>query len=1414
MIEPNGENPKQPIPKEVTEILQRAAAEAVIKEITDAHTETNNDKKQLDSEKSKSVIRMNESLPVEVAKDGQTMKRIKNVVTVVKHTIQLIQGGSEIKAEDNILAGVSGLPKNILVELCKNLDLGEINEKNALYLNEIIYRSLNGQLETVDSLVSLFKDVENLRYLDYNIYRSVSSIFTAQAHEMRATENQLEKLTTEDIKKEEKANLTETLRYKEYKTIKDDWVNGSKNMRETIDQQININNIVNSGLAKERIKIKDLTPNQKDYQENLKKVNQDLLSEVKLKLTHDLATISGSSSDKLKLPEKATIDQITRARIDSESISPDTTVQDINANYNRFIAGLDEYKSQGVISPGLYDYLRTESQKYVENAKNMLRYGDQIRSEGRSLWDIAVGYMPGTWEEDQAKILLSLGSKEKFKAYIKTEYNNFEDKDSKNWKLFSSRIRGLYDAIFSAAASNPKDFWQVSFNELTEGMVYKRLNSFLLSLGENLNEDTTFGKNNGIKVKVSEVYAMTEDQTFQGSYLSGGATLSQVRERKVTVGDAITILEHQMVDYKDLRELSHDINALTELGGGIEKLAEISSRVRMGDLGRMMTLMPGLSTAINYYCENLHKVTALNNRTFPTDFGLRDGIYNLDPTGWATFRQLRSTRSIKRIADTFGWKDKDYHQLVQMAQGYAKIVGTFFGSGLNSRLPQDIRWIKDNKDEAGRMKGILEHNLKSLSDPGIEKTMASIDIGLNWSRFNNPRLFQEILYVWAPRIVKGWKPERADKLLNHTDVYHWYEVGEDAFANGQKNDLIDFQKKHIFLIDDLHTDSIDMGLREGWRHFYYRAFLVYNKDKNGKFEIDPATGKKKLDFAKTLVRLRGLGPQIVKIFIKDIFDETADKKKSDISDITIENLCAGTFKDFDKDFEAEITGLFDGKKLGQIEWADSSKTAFRKGFKLSEDQKKALKTFYYKKYIFDHIRDTRPSHFIVMENRTWIPEDEVRGTPDGKIKGYTFHDRLLEYLCDVYKDVYQDKAWIKTYLLPMYVDALIVTEKNVWDEYLEDWKENESKYSFDLNNDPFNYKFTEEDFDKYQDELVSFYKENKNYIGESQIGGQKISFSDDEFFKHLKGFYRTLDKVIKMERWDHNMVKNKLGVWRHTGDKVTLQDRYADMLNGGQGHIDSYLTFNMLNLDEFHFETSGSRGPERMFGETALDVEKMEPNLQKIFNQSLSQFVRHPINNYEEFEKRVTALFSKEFNEAYEAIAFTDQTLAWDYMSRMIYRVFVAATKDKIFRVGAVGPFMEGALRRWNEYQASYASDKVKITLEEGGFSMDSAQAKKFFEIVGNAIGMARTIEQVKKIEPAKLFGKELKGNWAKLFPGRVTNKTLGERETSIDDIAKAADVTIGPNLLEASPMIPLIILAIIAMLAKLAFDKENKKSQ
>ena len=1391
------ENPPQPPSnielQEILSHLQHMHADQVVAELKSVQDDANNIKGQIDGEEEHLKMH-SEKLPKSVQNSEATMTKLNNITNVVKRVIVAIATG---RVEGDIFDGVPDRSKSILQALCTQStaisEISKVNHNNSLFINEIIIRGIEGRLETTEQLISAFESINMLKYPHNHLYTEIADLFRAEAKKNRATEEDLEKLMTEEQKKTGRPEMVSKEKIKENRKLIEELQEDSQGLRNTMRTMIGA--LDTTALEKSRVGM-ELIAKTTDPDERKRLLEQEV-HKIQTQLIFKLENMGAAAGSRLNA-RAGTVQQRVEAMIRANSLDGQITGGDLAGNFEGFERLINELNREGILNASTYEDLLGLATNLNKNNELFLEYHEKFVNENKGkvgrLAYMALSYIT-TWSPKDEALLQVLDNKEAFIKYGREHYDSF--KEPKDWQDFNRDIRHIFHTMFAGTSSNAKDFWQSTFSELKEGMVYKELTTALFNLGDQLKEDTEYGdKNMPNLVKIKDVYAKAESASYEKSILAGAATITTDKTVNISLGRAVRAFTFEMLDYKELTQYTHDIIALTEAGLGFEKLAEFSARLRQEDISRLIRNMPGLADAISLYQSNLGHKTARDARTISADFGRRLIIGdNLDNIGRETFLQLKHLNKIKKLMKDGELAEADVIRMVTFATGISKgVIGSFWevvGNNLADVEITEVARDPDHPDDPRRFSKAAASG-KSSSDKGQEMMWASLDLIQTWTKYHKPRLWQEIKCAYAPRDIKNYDPNRVDYWSKHDDIFKWNTESERAFANGASNEYIDFTEDHCFLKESMKTLITDVALRGGWRLYDYRKQLVYKEEG----QINPVTGERPVDFHKTIMRLRGIGDSAVKTFIKDLFSGSSDYQ-IDPSKLSIEDIGFDMIEENRKTLE----------KFGSI------------GKELNHDQKKALEIIFYEKYVFEQVRHTQPSLFIAMETREVMPEDEVRGTrrKDGGFdKGFTFQEQLLDYLTEVYKDKCPKKdgrAWIKTNLLPMYISALQVTEKNEWNKKYDIWKQNEKNGITDLNKNPFDIdikanRFSVADFDKEDnhDSLIEFYVDSRTSIGKTVDGLDEYWLEDEGFIKNLKGFYRKMEEVIdRKDRWDHNTVKNKFGDWVHTGEKETLMHRYAKLLKADRAGVDSYTSWALFNLDEFNFETSGNRQTQRVFAEAALWAQEGNKLIDAIFSDQIGAFTMKEVRDDHEFEKSVEEHFVEAFKKLHKVVANVEDDTSYIYQGKMIMFLVSAMADDRINRIGVVGPILKGGQRRLDKTPSSYMTSKIQISNREGATSLDtSSRVEILINTIGNkGVQMAREKEQVIGKGPARFFG---------LLPGKNIYAPHGEEHMSIEQLVNVAQVGLGTRLKENILMPGPILLIILAMLAKLALDKDNKK--
>ncbi len=1356
------------------EVLRKSAAD-LLNEFTAAKPDTDEIKSDINAKED--AARVNQMLPKEVRTNK--IAQVNNVVVVVRQTLEAIN------QPDKPLITIPDESVSILKLIAANIPLALVNQNNAVFIYELINRGMQGQLNAFNNLVSVFESLKLLKYLDETLHNKITRILQTRAIELGADPNDIKnKLTTErqkNIDSQEIKSLSETenmLRATAIKSIEEGVarVDGLQLVMRNSEEYKKIEETY-SRIRRETNRPDALADLDKRKADDVQKLETRIRANLKVRIANLISIPKALDSN-------LSDEELTKRR--RELSIQEITPQDIENNVNAFQSYLDSIQLQGIIDESSYIYLRNHSEE-VKQTAGKLKYLDQQRASS-TFYNDAERLMPKLWESKR-ELLMMLGSDDtrQFKEYIQ-KYNNLQTIE--DWEEFVGEIRSLFEHIFQQAEANPKRYWQEAFVEFYEGHFYKQLVGALRALGESIEKDEELST---IKVNVWDFTTKTEmeadpelNKLSPSSYLVG-----KVR-RRLLLSDAISnILANQMIDVKDFTEFARNVNVLTAQGAGFDKLAEFTAQLRMSDVIRMFHSIPGLTDAYNLYLENMQLELALNNHIFREDFGDQKA-HNLDRTEFMTYHQLAASLGIPTDENPKK-PNLEIIRLIRLASGIAKgVTGEFWGTAWTSALPHSFEIIREEGKE-DRYKTLRTY--RSLSHPGIEKMMPSIDIWLSMERFGIPTPWKEIGSAFLPRDLSD--PPSDFFWYKHGDIYKWNDIRDAAQYIGRTDELADFDDQYQFAMEMTRTASVDTLLRGGWRFYEYRNFLIFQKE-NGEFKRDQS-GKYVLDFKATMKQLAGVGPYYVKLLIDDLFDpHTRVAYQETISELDISNLGKAIFEELDWAEQDEIN-----KKLGKITTnADGTwnLTSDKKNDQ-KKDQKKILKTYFYQKYIFEQLARYRPSHFLAMETKRWTPQDEVK---EGRMVG----DRLVAMLKSKFPGV-PDEV-IKDHYLPLYLGAVQLAEKEVWDEHKKEWRElrrtqDKKIWSKKPEDDPLNYAFNEHIFEgeAYESvlkkKLITYFKMRKEFSGVTEYPQGFFSIDDENFLANVKDFTKTLLGSINEDRWS----RVKLHDEEH---EEKIVGRYSKMLTDNKGYIGHYLKGNFLDLSELHLQQAGSRQSERMFGETANVAGNVTKEMQTVIFDSLLALTRREYKDIHEFEQAVEKTFGEPFTKISAAITQIDRNTALSFVQNWILICAELLSLDRRFRIKGVGNMLLDYFRRSQGTQGSFMTDKIPHTLRTPSTALDSQMLETFIHTISEAVGFPRTERNIKGYKDLKVGGLTLIKDFLPEFDKENPNSV------NLEQMVHAMGADRWTQLKESAPMLVPIIIIIIAFLAKLAADKDKKK--
>ncbi|MDO8610580.1 MAG: hypothetical protein Q7R95_08595 [bacterium] len=1278
-------------------------------------------------------IKTIEGIPNSVKDKNNNRQKLQNVTDVVKQTFAAIQL-SKRGAADMFDLPTSTTGLKVLETLASSMNVGDINEKNSLYLYEVIRKANNNELNDAAQFVSTFESIKYLQYTDKNLHRKISETFQSQVMilniDFQEKTQVLSQLKTDDQKQQEKTG---------------DVQNSPEIILQRAEKGRELNN-------------------------NLRQLVDGSVTETALKQSDEFDRVEKrmkrQEEEQLKQNEIITeIDRIKNSIIFGfEEVK--TAASKMKANPQEVKSKMDDLRRllKNHYSSGLFD---AETYKIYTDLidQNEILIAEKMRGEtvnqGRGSMLSTIQNYDMSWNQDEQNLILALDDPDQLVSLAQTKYG---DLDEDGWKLFQSDIKQVFERMFEVAQSRPNDFWSESFSMYREDPAFKSLISQLNKLSESLGKHAYF---RGKKVIVDGFTIQSDPLQLESAKV---APLRQTAERKISMdfSKSLETIANEMIDLKNMMEYTHNINVISNQGLGFDKIAEYSAKVDMRNVDSLFYKNQELVMAYNMYIQNMYQEFSLNYHIMPTDFGNRDK-FNLDSIEWRTYRQLAASGGIKEVGD------KKLIRMIRLASGLAKgVFGEYWGAALTARLPMEIDYSGD--------KPKLKSSFQSMNNAGLEKMLLTVDLDLLLQRYNLPRYWPKMRYAFAPRDFNDEKVRKKYHDNDHADIYKFGDKADTAWFNGRDNELAEFDDDFAFLSEHTRTSSIDMFLRGAWRFQQIRRFYTYEETSlgSGVYNRDPK-GKLILNYETTLKKLQGIGPFAVKMFIDDFFEDR-DWSNETSSEAQLSFL---KVTDFTPDFiKKHFPANFKIKSEDELKKMTSKEIG---------EYFKPMKKHLYKTLIFDQLAAHRLTQFIAMESPRFMPEGETRLTSRMELK-------LNELFAGKYK-----KMYVKDHLMPMFIGALELTENEVWKIKKDEWRKR-------IDNNDWIFKdaqgeeidilgekngLKEIDFDdpKMKEKLINYYHLTRDQLGAVvEIGHAPINLNDEEFLSHVKIMFKTLREGINDTDRLYTDRLDKVG-----GDKQELTTRYANLMAKNIGYIDHYLKGNLFDFSEFYIQQSGSRSPERMWGEVAGIATKMTPALRAIFTEAIPELVKKTYANQQELEQAIDNTIAKPFKEYFDAISGIDTPQALGDAKYLVAYIAALVGKDRMFRTKLIGSGAQDFARRMWGTQASFMTDHFKSVIDRPTTAFDSEQIWTLTHKLLNMVNIP--------IDKKKITGYKEKKN----FLG-VHEPISGKELHNLQQVIEVLGVTKGERIKEAIPMLAPIILLILFMLAKMALDKDKKK--
>ena len=1370
--ENTGQNNQSEFEK-IIEILLTKTPQEVADEFSEAKKDVDKIEKELKDPVNKDGIFLN-GFPKRIKdNNSQELKKISEVVKEMAVAITFPE-----KSKLNI-SGVPQVIKEIANELVGRKGIKNITENNAFFIYKIIEKGLAGELNSFEGLKVASESIRSLSSGDEEyLYIRITGIFMSSAMRGDLAEGKItdpKELAQLRINKSgskaEESRIANEIRLKSL-------ILEQKKLSDMIDNKIDNIHLDLSGQSFQDLADKEaeMTTGEKNgdvFEETKAKYIKDNIDLKKTDLKQQIRMIYSPRRDPVISKEKMSASE-TRDMIWKETMeSPVITIEEVMQRYDNFTKNLNGLMASGVISEAEMISLQSLATMSFKNAESLLNVQGNIGNSG--LFEQATSYIKGWNSETHIPILKAMSDYKSFKEFIMGKYNRFDDPE-KDWKMFEDDMRSLFDQIFSAANANPKDFWERSFNELTEGVFYKNLLMELRSIGLQLGRDPEMMAKN---VMIRDSMFEPEEDSLPGAVGIGGQSLARDKLMSRNLSDAIsTSLISQMIEHKETTETLHNYAVISDLGYGFKQMAEYSGRVNSVSFDRIAKNIPGLSEANQLYHQSNQRILALNGHNVPTNFGLKSHTHHdLDEAGWMTYVQLKGINDAKK----WGYSENELAHLVTMASGLSKgVYGGYWSTVMNSHV--GFEFVIDT-EKSDIEKGIIFYRrmntMASSSDKGLEKMAPSIDFFVNAEHFEILRNFQALLYSYSPRDLNGKMPKE-NRWARHEDITGYRTKCEDAMSNGYDNELGRHDQINVFMAATLRDNIVDTAERGGWRDKDYIRNLVYVIDEKGNIKIGK-NKRKVVDFELTIKRLRGISESYIKAFIKDIFDpdDSSQSFIENVSDLNIEDLG----KDIIKKYEEELKKIDKGWGIDK---------------KLNKLQRDYLLRKFYEKYIYQPIFDRFPTEGIIMEDRRWMPRDEA-------VKGRNFYDMLTKFTLQHHYLSEMPEGLIGNSYLKLFIAGVQAVEIAKWNEQYEKWEAKIEKGDYSGENHPFDYIFdlTKDDVEKYRDLLRGVYLEYKKGVGIEKRDGKELQIEDDDFLNDLPDFFKEIKKCYKIKRWT---LSEEDG--HQEGEEETLAQRQARYLQMNMANANTYITWGHMQIQKINTHSSGSRVTERIAGETAVIAESYTKKVSEMIMYKFPELISQKYESDQAFEKAVIDILGPSFKEMSVQLSMVDVDLAYVHLAHLIVQLGVAGGKDRLKRIGVLGNLYDEISKRLGK-QSSFMTDNIPDNLREVSTAMTSAQVEIMTVALCKIVGIRRERLYPKGYEPAKFLGKEVHGFWAKFLPRK---KIEGKSKISTEALVEVQGVDLKSKMSESALNYPLILMLIVLALAKLAFDKDNKK--
>lgn len=906
-------------------------------------------------------------------------------------------------------------------------------------------------------------------------------------------------------------------------------------------------------------------------------------------------------------------------------------MQSDNANQN---AHLDwqriqqEMLAAGIITQGAVDLLQ---QRIVQLGDLRLKFDQDYMDTSMLEQEMVKAGVRLTGKHKN--MLLALDNGEVFAKYLREE-GYYEQNGNLKWDRVLMDVGQIFDGILSVVDGHVNDEFSHAFNQMYEGHFYDILLRRIEYVSHDLAKIDEV-KKQPVTLEQTDWY---RDDTYKklGTYQQGPRTaLARKTFTTQSLAEAVgDKLYKEMANKKHHKEFLHNSEMITRKGLGWEQAKNYSVMMKMDDVDRMFAEDKLLSDAYQFYMQEMQNDFGLNYHIVGNEWGYeeKDG---LDPTQRRAMRQMMA-KYTKNDGEEYEDYKKRMRGKVLMASGLSKgVTGEFWGILLTARTP--VLWEEYKlKDAGGRERTAyrVKQTFISGHHVGYEKMIGALDPDLLMERFNLPNQLKIFRWISVP-VDYDASPEAYGQqmwLYEKENTFVLRDEVMSATVKGRSQWLIESDKHVRPIGEKLRQNAIDLMTRAGWRMVDYRNHMVYGSDRM-------------IDFNASIENLRRLGPYAIKIFADDLAD-------------------SGDLKSLKQTDVQRLIGV------------DKS------GSDLTKDEIGKLKKKMYEQYIMKNIFDTTPSQLVCMETRRFSTLGEGFLT-----------DKTFNYLNAIFAAKGYPPNIVSTHVHKLFQSALTCAERYVQTKKVRGGAS-------------MQYVFGDSDLDATDTaaavwQFFQYYREDVGKIPlqstDSRIpgSGNILDFGENineaEFRSMLKGYLKEIRAHMALDYWDDEVKTTEANRLRQNhsplsqsllSDKLSLHQRYANMLLKGDGNMMYYVAGNNFDFNDFNLSGGGSRAAERMLSEVAGGAEKANHAIGSMGNAIVSFATAHVKDIAQSIDEVLEKTIFKPIEEVYKAYA---GTIGEDAPAAIITRdLLVASMKaisvDPVSRVWGLGTW----IKNWN----------------------------------------------------------------------------------------------------------------------------------